>query len=94
MLTCMLPLQFILAPEMGHRTLQLASYSYASPMSVVGKVASVHKHNFMVENYALYAFDHIYTSSYFEFVTPQSHIGKKREKAHIEWVIYKESHEC
>jgi hypothetical protein len=27
-------------------------------------------------------------------VTPQSHIGKKREKAHIEWVIYKESHEC
>jgi hypothetical protein len=27
-------------------------------------------------------------------VTLQSHIRKKREKAHIEWVIYKESHEC
>jgi hypothetical protein len=24
----------------------------------------------------------------------QSHIGKIREKAHIKWVIYKESHEC
>jgi hypothetical protein len=27
-------------------------------------------------------------------VTLQSHIGKIRDKAYIEWVIYKESHEC